>query len=73
MCCGFLKLDIDEFMDIQKRLLLQQIELLRDSPLGQKVLRGARPETIENSAAGPADPYKDYCPDLLEKREDGLR
>jgi len=30
MCCGFLDLSLEQFMTIQKRLLLEQIELLWD-------------------------------------------
>jgi hypothetical protein len=73
MCCGFLSLNIDEFMDVQKRLMLQQIELLNRSPLGRKIMRGARPETIEEfRQLAPLTTYKDYCPELLEKRGDVL-
>ena len=73
MCCGFLSLKIDEFMDIQKRLLLEQIELLKDCPLGEKIMRGAKPRTIDEFRQQvPLTTYADYCPDLAEKREDML-
>jgi hypothetical protein len=73
MCCGFLRLNIDEFMGIQKRLLLEQMELLNNSELGQKIMRGARPTTVEEfRRLVPLTTYKDYCPELLEKREDLL-
>ena len=73
MCCGFLSLNINEFMDIQKRLLLQQLELLNNCPLGKKIMRGARPKTVEEfRQLVPLTTYKDYCPELLEKREDVL-
>jgi hypothetical protein len=73
MCCGFLSLNISEFMDIQKRLMLQQLELLNNCPLGEKIMRGAKPETIEEfRQVVPLTTYKDYCPELLEKREDML-
>lgn len=73
MCCGYLKLNIDEFMTIQERLLLKQIELLKKSGLGRKMLRGARPETVEEFRESvPLTTYQDYCPELLEKREDFL-
>ncbi len=35
LCCGFLDLNIDQFMGIQKRLLLEQIELLNNSRIGR--------------------------------------
>jgi hypothetical protein len=73
MCCGFLSLNIDEFMGVQKRLMLQQLELLNHSQIGRKIMRGARPETIEEFRQRvPLTTYKDYCPELLEKREDVL-
>lgn len=73
MCCGFLKLDIQEFMEIQNNLLLQQLELLDNSQIGKKILRGAKPTTVEEfRRLVPITDYKDYCPELLEKQEDVL-
>jgi hypothetical protein len=73
MCCGFLSLNIREFMDIQKRLMLKQLELLNNCPLGEKIMHGAKPKTIEEfRRLVPLNTYKDYCPELLEKKEDLL-
>ena len=73
MCCGYLKLDIKEFMELQNNLLLQQLELLGNSPIGKKIMRGAKPKTVEEfRRVVPLTDYKDYCPELLEKREDVL-
>ena len=73
MCCGFLDLTLEQFMAIQKRLLLEQLELLKRSPLGNKIMRGARPETIEEFREQvPLTTYADYCPELIENREDVL-
>lgn len=73
MCCGFLKLSLEEFMAIQKRLLLEEIELLKNSELGKKVMRGAMPQTVEEFRTQvPLTTYADYLPDLVEKREDVL-
>jgi len=70
MCCGFLHLNLEQFMTIQKRLLLEQIELLNRCALGNKIMRGARPETIEEFREQvPLTTYADYCPELIEKRE----
>lgn len=70
MCCGFLSLNISEFMGIQERLLLQQLELLNNCPLGEKLMRGARPETVEEfRQVVPLTTYKDYCPELIGKNE----
>jgi hypothetical protein len=73
MCCGFLDLSLEQFMPIQKRLLLEQIELLKNCELGRKIMRGAMPETVEEFREQvPLTNYIDYCPEILEKREDLL-
>jgi hypothetical protein len=73
MCCGFLSLNINEFMDIQKRLLVQQLELLNNCALGEKIMHGAKPQTVEEFRQQvPLTTYKDYCPELLDKNEDIL-
>lgn len=73
MCCGFISLTLEQFMAIQKRLLLEQIELLNRSVLGNKIMRGAKPQTVEEFREQvPLTTYDDYCPELLEKREDIL-
>ena len=73
MCCGFIDLSLEQFMAIQKRLLLEQIELLKSCELGRKVMRGAMPETVEEFREQvPLTTYTDYLPELVEKREDVL-
>ncbi len=73
MCCGYLKLNIQEFMELQNNLLLQQLEMFNDSPIGKKIMRGTKPKTVEEfRRMVPLTDYKDYCPELLEKREDVL-
>lgn len=73
MCCGFLGLSTEEFMNIQKRLLLEQLELLNKSALGKKIMRGAKPRTVEEFRRKvPLTTYDDYCPELAEKSEDIL-
>jgi len=73
MCCGFLDLNLEEFMAIQKRLLLEEIKLLKNSELGRRVMRGAMPETVEEFREQvPLTTYSDYLPDLVEKKEDVL-
>ncbi len=72
-CCGFIDLSMDEFMNIQKQSLLEQIELVKQSKLGQKVMRGALPTSVEEFRTQvPLTTYKDYCPELLEQQEDVL-
>ncbi|MDD5338959.1 MAG: GH3 auxin-responsive promoter family protein [Dehalococcoidales bacterium] len=73
MCCGYLKLSMPEFMELQNNLLLQQIEILWNSPIGKKIMRGAKPKTVDEfRRLVPLTDYKDYCPELLEQREDVL-
>jgi hypothetical protein len=73
MCCGFLNLSLEQFMTIQKRLLLEQLELLSHCALGKKLMNGARPVTVEEFREQmPLTSYSDYCPELLQKREDVL-
>ena len=72
-CCGFYDLDIEQFMAIQKQLLLEQIGLLAKSKLGIKLLQGAKPRTIDEfREMAPLTTYDDYIPYLSEKVEDAL-
>ncbi|MFC1957979.1 GH3 auxin-responsive promoter family protein [Chloroflexota bacterium] len=72
-CCGFIDLSIDEFMAIQRRLLLEQLELLRGCELGRYIMNGANAYSVEEFRERvPMTTYADYCPALLEKREDIL-
>jgi len=72
-CCGFIDLSLSDFMRIQKRLLLEQLELLRKCELGQRVMDGAMPETVEEfRETVPLTTYADYAPYLLKRRMDVL-
>ncbi len=73
MCCGYLNLSLEQFMSIQKRLLLEQMELMNHCALGDRLMRGAKPETVEEFREQvPLTTYADYCPELAEQREDVL-
>jgi len=73
MGCGFVSLTTEQFMAIQKRLLLEQIDLLNRSAFGNKIMLGTNPDTIEDFREQvPLTTYADYCPELIEKREDLL-
>jgi hypothetical protein len=73
MCCGYLNYSLEQFMSVQKRLLEEQIQALSRSPLGRKIMRGAWPQTAEDFRKEvPLTSYSDYCPELLEKREETL-
>lgn len=71
--CGFLDLSVEEFMSIQRRLLLEQIEIWSDSPLGQTFLRGKKPEGVEDfRQIVPLTTYEDYAQILLQKESSML-
>ena len=71
--CGFLDLDMDSYMKIQKRLLAEQMRLWCSSPIGKKILRGRNPGTVEEfRSMVPLTTYDDYADVLLLKKEDML-
>ena len=71
--CGFLDLSLEEFMKIQERLLLEQLDLVSRSEWGRLFLPGHAPATIEEYRhTVPLTSYDDYEPYLSEKREDLL-
>lgn len=71
--CGFLDLSIEEFMLIQRRLLLEQLELLEGCELGRRLLAGEKPTTVEEFRRSvPLTTYNDYLPFLPERREEML-
>ena len=71
--CGFLDLSIDEYMQIQYRLLAEQIESFSSCGLGQKILHGVKPSSVEEFRRSvPLTTYEDYAEILLAKRKDML-
>ena len=72
-CCGFIDLSLEDFISIQRRLLLEQLELLKRCELGKVVMRGATPRTLEEFREQvPLTTYDDYAPYLLKRRMDVL-
>jgi GH3 auxin-responsive promoter len=72
-CCGFIDLSLPEFMDIQSRLLREQLVLLKKCELGRHILGQANPETVnEFRASVPLTTYADYAPYLLKRKMDAL-
>ncbi|AIO18925.1 GH3 auxin-responsive promoter [Candidatus Izimaplasma bacterium HR1] len=70
---GFLDLSIEEFMDIQNRLLLEQIELLKDCNLGKQFFGRNRINTVEDFRKKvPLTTYEDYAETLLNKKSEDL-
>ncbi len=71
--CGFIDLSLEETMNIQRRLLLEQIGLLNKCELGRVLMRGARPKTVEEFREKvPLTTYADYAPYLQKQRMDVL-
>ncbi len=71
--CGFLDLNMDSYMRIQKRLLEEQMKIWCPSPLGRKILNGKNPQTIEEFRNQvPLTTYEDYADVLLLKKEEML-
>jgi hypothetical protein len=72
-CCGFIRLDIEQFMTIQRQLFAEQVELLRKCELGQTMLHGCSPQSIEEFREKvPLTRYEEYAPFLSEKNESSL-
>ncbi len=71
--CGFLDLNLNEFMLIQERLLMEQIELLSRCKLGRRLMGDSKPASIEEFREKvPLTTYEDYADILLNKEEDAL-
>lgn len=71
--CGFLDLSLEEFMEIQKHLLLEEIELVADTPLGRKLMNGNKPKSVEEfRRLVPLTTYEDYAPYIGNCQEDAL-
>jgi len=70
--CGFLDLSLHEFMEIQEQLLMEQIELVYDSPLAKKFMPKKPKDVSEFRQLVPITTYEDYADYLNNKNEDGL-
>lgn len=71
--CGFLDLNLDEFMSIQNRLMMEQIETWSSSFLGKSILNGRIPQSIDDfRKMVPLTTYDDYADVLLQKKADTL-
>ncbi len=71
--CGFLDLDIDSYMNIQNRLMMEQISLWSESELGKSLLKGKNPKTIDEfRKMVPLTTYADYADILLQKKGEML-
>ena len=71
--CGFLDLNLDEFMKIQERLLMEHIKHLGQSQIGHSLFGEQPPKTLQEFRQNvPLTTYEDYAPFLEEKNESYL-
>lgn len=71
--CGFMDLGIDSYMYIQRRLMEEQIRVWENCALGQSLLGGKRPSSIDELRRElPLTTYADYADVLLARRGDML-
>lgn len=71
--CGFLDMTLDEFMTVQKRRLMEQLDLVNRSPWGKIFLNGTKPATVEEFRhSARLTYYEDYATYLEERREELL-
>ena len=67
--CGFLDLSMEEYMQIQNRLMEEQIALWSNCALGQRFLKGKKISSIEEFRKEiPLTTYGDYADVLLQKQ-----
>ena len=71
--CGFLDLTIEEYMQIQYRLLDEQLEQFAVCGLGQKILGSVKPSSVEEFRRSvPLTTYEDYAEVLLNQKKEML-
>ena len=71
--CGHLDLNIEEFMEIQERLLFEQIEYLQNSEIGKALLGDKIPTTVEEFCnLVPLTTYKDYDSFFKDQKSESL-
>ena len=70
--CGFFTLTPDEFMDVQKRLLLEQINLLGKSQIGKQLFGNRIPTSVEEFRQNVTlTTYSDY-EEYFEKQNEAV-
>lgn len=71
--CSFLELSLNEYMQVQYRLLNEQIQVMSRCALGRRFFGGAAPKDADDFRRRvPLTTYSDYADILLFKREDML-
>jgi hypothetical protein len=73
--CGFLDLNLPQYMEIQNRLMMEQIELYANCELGRRIMKikGEKPRSVDEFRKQvPLTTYEDYADLLLPKVESAL-
>jgi hypothetical protein len=71
--CGYLELNIKEYMYIQRRLMQEQINSWCASDLGRHIYKNSAPESIEEFLHSmPLTGYADYADVLFRRDPDTL-
>jgi len=71
--CGFLDLKLEEFMGIQERLLMEQIQHLATSKIGSALFDNQVPQDVDEfRQIVPLTDYEFYAPFLINKNEEAL-
>ena len=71
--CGFLDLSMEQYMRIQERLLLEQVDLCAGCGLGKKLLGNEPPRTLAEFRRNvPLTTYADYAETLLHQTGEQL-
>lgn len=71
--CGYLDLTMDEFLEIQARLLQEQIALVAETPIGRKMFRRRQPLSVaEFREFVPLTTYSDYVAFFDEGQDESL-
>ena len=71
--CGFLDLSIEEYIKVQSNLLMEQISLLSKCRLGNYLLHGSVPRSVDEfRQMVPLTTYEDYVDTLLMRRSEEL-
>jgi len=71
--CGYLDLSMEEYMQIQERLLIEQFASLKDCNLGKHFFGKRPPKTVEEFRKKVSlTTYADYTDYLVDQKEDDL-
>ncbi|MGD8403996.1 MAG: GH3 auxin-responsive promoter family protein [Anaerolineales bacterium] len=71
--CGYFTLSPEEFMDVQNRLLLEQINVLGKSQIGKQLFGNKTPTSVEEFRQNvPLTTYEDYAEYFDQHNEDVL-